>query len=467
MQIRTENWIGTKKNRTGREPIAKQNKKVNREECDTKFAKPSIFGKPPLQPLKNQSVVRQPTAFKSKRPQLSKPWFASQFVEKNNSSKPDTPHSWPKVREYAFAKHHHMIALDSFRNSSKSVSTSTIKESIGSNDMVHNYYLEEARKNAQLQKDKIRRKNNHRKKSDKTGTGSVTESNGTLNDATPPVDPVEKEVVSPSMVDEIVAKEKKSPLVNSTGLGLPTKLNFRTLFTPGDNGIDVFVPVESIKAIRLFSFQFCFMEGLNTMLENGLWFIRNNPIILKKWHPYVNLLKEDVCTISVSVKLHGVPVTAFSEDGLSDIATKLGTPLMLDSYTSDMCMQSWGRSSYARVMIELRVDVELRDNIVAAMPKITRKDTILIDSGLAFLWFERSNEIDPRLCPFNKMMSFLSTVVSSRFPTTNNQLRNSSNIRQQATIHNGRGTVQPVQGRQSSFTAGTSGTRANISFPAQ
>nr|GEX63385.1 zinc finger, CCHC-type [Tanacetum cinerariifolium] len=50
-----------------------------------------------------------------------------------------------------------------------------------------------------------------------------------------------------------------------------------------------------------------------------------------------------------------------------------GTPLMLDSYTFDMCMQSWGRSSYARAMIELRVDVDLNDNIVAAMPKITRE----------------------------------------------------------------------------------------------
>ncbi|GJU42663.1 putative reverse transcriptase domain-containing protein [Tanacetum coccineum] len=71
------------------------------------------------------------------------------------------------------------------------------------------------------------------------------------------------------------------------------------------------------------------------------------------------------------VKLHGVPVTAFSEDGLSAIATKLGTPLMLDSYTSDMYMQSWSRSSYARAMIELRADLELKDNIVVAMPKIT------------------------------------------------------------------------------------------------
>ncbi|GKB98818.1 integrase, catalytic region, zinc finger, CCHC-type containing protein [Tanacetum coccineum] len=83
-----------------------------------------------------------------------------------------------------------------------------------------------------------------------------------------------------------------------------------------------------------------------------------------------------------------------------------------------------------------------------------------IDSGLVVLVFKQGD--DP-IDVINKMISFLSTVVTSRFPTTNNQLRNSSNPRQQATIHDGRVTVQPVQGRQSSFAAGTSGTRANIS----
>ncbi|GKB64765.1 retrovirus-related pol polyprotein from transposon TNT 1-94, partial [Tanacetum coccineum] len=42
-------------------------------------------------------------------------------------------------------------------------------------------------------------------------------------------------------------------------------------------------------------------------------------------------------------------------------------------------------------------------------------------------------------------------------------LRNSSNPRQQATIHDGRVTVQPLQGRQNSYAAGTSGTKANTS----
>ncbi|GJV55533.1 retrovirus-related pol polyprotein from transposon TNT 1-94 [Tanacetum coccineum] len=40
-------------------------------------------------------------------------------------------------------------------------------------------------------------------------------------------------------------------------------------------------------------------------------------------------------------------------------------------------------------------------------------------------------------------------------PTTNNQLRTSSNPRQQATIYDGKVTVQPVQGRQTTYAAGT------------
>ncbi|GKC36939.1 hypothetical protein Tco_1049323, partial [Tanacetum coccineum] len=70
------------------------------------------------------------------------------------------------------------------------------------------------------------------------------------------------------------------------------------------------------------------------------------------------------------VKQHGFSMMAFNEDELSVIATKLGTPLMIDSYTSDMCMQSWGRSSYIRAMIELQANIELKETIMVAMPKL-------------------------------------------------------------------------------------------------
>ncbi|GKF08821.1 hypothetical protein Tco_0043045, partial [Tanacetum coccineum] len=65
---------------------------------------------------------------------------------------------------------------------------------------------------------------------------------------------------------------------------------------------------------------------------------------------------------------------------------------------------------------------------------------------------------DDAIDAINHVMSFLSAVVTSRYPTTNNQLRNSSNPRQQATINDGRVTIQPVQGRQISYDAGTTRT---------
>ncbi|GJZ94614.1 zinc finger, CCHC-type containing protein [Tanacetum coccineum] len=65
---------------------------------------------------------------------------------------------------------------------------------------------------------------------------------------------------------------------------------------------------------------------------------------------------------------------------------------------------------------------------------------------------------DDPIDAINHIMSFLTAVITSRYPTINNQLRNLSNLKQQATINDGRVTLQPVQGRQTSFAAGTTRT---------
>nr|GFA19919.1 hypothetical protein [Tanacetum cinerariifolium] len=75
------------------------------------------------------------------------------------------------------------------------------------------------------------------------------------------------------------------------------------------------------------------------------------------------------------------------------------------------------------------------------------------DTGLVVPVFQKGD--DP-IDAINHMMSFLTAVVTSRYPPTNNQLRTSSNPRQQATINNGRVTIQPIQGRQNSMTASMS-----------
>ncbi|GJX78781.1 putative ribonuclease H-like domain-containing protein [Tanacetum coccineum] len=140
-------------------------------------------------------------------------------------------------------------------------------------------------------------------------------------------------------------------------------LNFHTLITQAGNGANVAIWLESIRVVSeryansdcgfflgkrvaypvvanyvrntwgkydivksmfnsstgLFFFQFSSMDGLDSVLEN-----------------------EDVVNVPVWVKLHDVPVTVFTKDGLSAISTNIG-----------------------------RADVELKDTIVVAMPKLT------------------------------------------------------------------------------------------------
>ncbi|GJV00575.1 hypothetical protein Tco_1329845 [Tanacetum coccineum] len=113
---------------------------------------------------------------------------------------------------------------------------------------------------------------------------------------------------------------------NVTSVPSRKALNFRTLFTPARNMVDVVFLVESIRAItekvksmlnssnRIFSFQFSSIDGLDVVLENDPW------------------------------------------------------------------------SSYARALIEVQADVELKDNIVVAMPKIIREGLYTCTIHVEYEW---------------------------------------------------------------------------------
>ncbi|XP_021996267.1 uncharacterized protein LOC110893468 [Helianthus annuus] len=192
------------------------------------------------------------------------------------------------------------------------------------------------------------------------------------------------------------------------------KVNFRTLTCSSQHeGCDVVLPKESVRVVQekmsntlygyflgdrvaypvvdyfvknnwkrfglqktmmnangFFFFKFTDQKGMRDALASGPWIIRSQPLLLHEWTPTIKLEKQEVKKIQVWVKIHDVPIAAYTEDGLSMIATAIGEPKLLDSYTSSMCMESWGRSSYARALIEISADKEFKEEITMAIPEM-------------------------------------------------------------------------------------------------
>ena len=138
-----------------------------------------------------------------------------------------------------------------------------------------------------------------------------------------------------------------------------------------------------LNAKGFFFFKFDTQAGLEAVLEDGPWLIRKSPIILKKWSIDTRLCKEELTRIPVWVKLHDVPIQVFEDDGINLIASFLGKPIMLDSYTSSMCKDSWGRSSFARCLIEICSEAELVEVITVGVPSLIgdgfTKETIRVE----------------------------------------------------------------------------------------
>ncbi|GKC51261.1 zinc knuckle CX2CX4HX4C containing protein [Tanacetum coccineum] len=168
---------------------------------------------------------------------------------------------------------------------------------------------------------------------------NVPNTNDNLAGKALPSDPIVESVdISKSYAGAAGASAKEQPNVIS---------NFRPLVAaPVYDGVNIFIPHKVVEN-GLFFFKFDSWAGLEVVLEGGPWMIRKSPIILKKWS---------------------------IEDGISLIATFIVKPIMLDSYTSSMCKDSWGRSSFARCLIKVNLEADLVDVVTISIPSLTGDD---------------------------------------------------------------------------------------------
>jgi len=109
-----------------------------------------------------------------------------------------------------------------------------------------------------------------------------------------------------------------------------------------------------------FFFKFDNNKGILDVLEEGPWLFLNQPIFLNIWSPTSTIKNDDIKKIAVWVTLHDVPLVAYTNDGLSMLVSKIGSLKLLDTYTSSMCSEAWGRSSYAWALVEIQLIMHLK-----------------------------------------------------------------------------------------------------------
>nr|GEV23832.1 hypothetical protein [Tanacetum cinerariifolium] len=172
-------------------------------------------------------------------------------------------------------------------------------------------------------------------------------------------------------------------------------LMLSTSFKVGDGFIisvraDVVVPLKSIRVVRE---QFA-NSAYGFFLGKRVAYLVVSNCVRNTWSNY-GMVKSMLNSsngffysslLLRMVKLHGVPMKAFSEDELNVIATILGTPLMLDSYTSDMCMKSWVGMVHKQV--EKRSKLNRLDKSSRNTPIIDKIDKLecqIINGKLMFM----------------------------------------------------------------------------------
>nr|GEV67078.1 hypothetical protein [Tanacetum cinerariifolium] len=142
-----------------------------------------------------------------------------------------------------------------------------------------------------------------------------------------------------SLVGFFVGKKVAFQLVQNYVKNTWTKFGFQSVMRDDDD---------------VYYFKFTSMTGLEQILEKGPWLI--------------------------------LPVVAYSEDGLRIIATQIGKPIMLDAFTSVMCAEPWGRLGFARALIEVTAEKELKSQVTMAVPMVNGEGHSMAKMDVVYEW---------------------------------------------------------------------------------
>jgi len=121
-------------------------------------------------------------------------------------------------------------------------------------------------------------------------------------------------------------------------------------------------------------FRFTTEAEMHAVLEKGPWMFGGKNIVLQQWHPRFQFDKNNISTLPVWVRLHGLPFPLWSKQGLSMAASMVGRPLSCDESTYN-CI----RLDYALVCVEVDASLPYVHEFEIDSPLTSEPITVKVD----------------------------------------------------------------------------------------
>ncbi|KAL0316612.1 UNVERIFIED_CONTAM: hypothetical protein Sradi_5539400 [Sesamum radiatum] len=110
-------------------------------------------------------------------------------------------------------------------------------------------------------------------------------------------------------------------------------------------------------------FRFQTRMAMEVVIEGGPWLFQGQPIILQFWEQVMSLRRQKHTKISVWIRLKHLPMEYWTDEGLSTVASGIGTPLYTDGITKDC-----SRLYFARVCVMLDYSSALPRHLIVISP---------------------------------------------------------------------------------------------------
>ncbi|KAL0367284.1 UNVERIFIED_CONTAM: hypothetical protein Sradi_3618500 [Sesamum radiatum] len=80
-------------------------------------------------------------------------------------------------------------------------------------------------------------------------------------------------------------------------------------------------------------FRFRNLAFMEEVIEEGPWLFQGQPVVLQQWEQGMSLRRQKHTKVPIWIRIRHFPMEYWTEDGLSAVASGVGTPLYTDKIT--------------------------------------------------------------------------------------------------------------------------------------